>query len=105
MSVVLQGLPGLQPGLSVGCIDLISTDSPSWLHTWRLKAGPGGHRVREGQVRLGVQARALGLRGREVGWHHPGLGTSPLGAFAGCSGSLLAVRTPVRDPLFLSSDS
>lgn len=52
VSVVLQSLSGLQPCLSVGCINLISTNSPSRLHSWRLSRFAGGHRGRDGQVRL-----------------------------------------------------
>lgn len=116
VSFILQSLSGLQWCLSVGCIDLISTNSPSWLHTWRLRKS-SIDRARDVQVRLWVQARVLTVRrgvlksclnmSREVRWHHIlGLGMSPLlRTFDGLSVTLVTVRTPVRDPLFLYSDS
>lgn len=91
MGLFLQGLPGLQPRLLVGCMDLVGTDSPSWLYFRRSRKFGRGHWGRDGQIGLRVSSRTILLvfRGSErVGC----LAVGRMVAWAGlrlCNSSLL----------------
>lgn len=108
--LVFQSLSGLQSCLSVGCIELISAHSSSWLHAGRLSKFARASRGRNAQIGLRLKARVLMFRrgalkgcllvGREGGGRRLGVGSGPLlSGLDALFGGLAPVRVPVRNPL------
>lgn len=122
MDLFFKSLSGLQSCLSVGCIDLVSTHSPAWLHLWRFRIFNSRNWGRDCQTGLRVRARVSVLRicanigcldtSRVVTWAWLCLGNSLLldplwalwnkvstGAMTMKFVSLVLVQNPVRGPL------